>query len=435
MILMELQAKKRTMIMKKKRVMIPIIAALTLVVICAAVYLIFIINPRKSFVDNLPMNSGLTAEQALEDFDYIYRAISENHPCFLDGSGLDKAIAAEYERQRVVLSNSRETSVKSLWRSASVMCHTLGDAHTIVTPITDDYAEDWNGIIDSTVLSVDGVPCGELLEDFRTISSYEPQVEFYADHMFGQIIHQKSYLELLGIDTSDGVDYELQTDSGTVTKHCGFVPEIAAEYDSGKICEYSVDRERFVGIFTMYECVFSDEYKNMLAEFFADVADCGIENVAVDLRENGGGNSLVINEFMKYIDVGEYRVFGGTDVRQGGRLKSYSSELEKNKKRDNAFGGNLFVLTSNYTFSSAMDFAVAVSDNGIGRVIGEIPGNMPTAYGDKLTFQCPNSGLLISVSYKKFHRVDSTKDDLPLIPNFPVESDKAIEKLYEIIAG
>lgn len=421
--------------MKKKRVIIPIIAVFAAAVIVTAVLFICRFTRQIEFTDNLPMNSVLTAEQALEDFDYIYRKISENHPCFLDGSGLDKAIAAEYEKQRQVLESDSEITVKFLWRSASVMCHTLGDAHTIVTPIIDEYAEDWNVITGGTVLSIDGVPCGELLEDFRTIFSYEPQVDFYADHMFGQIILQKSWLELLGIDTSDGVDYELQTDSGTVTKHCGFVSEISAESDSGKICEYTVDKDHSVGIFTLYACDLSDEYKNMLAKFFADIDEYGIENVAVDLRENGGGNSLVINEFMKYVNVDEYRVFGGTDVRQGGRLKSYSSELEKNKKKDNVFGGNLYVLTSNYTFSSAMDFSVAVSDNKIGRIIGETPGNMPTAYGDKLTFQCPNSGLLISVSYKKFHRVDSTKDELPLIPDFPVESDKAIEKLYEIIAG
>ena len=138
--------------MKKKRVIIPIIAVFAAAIIVAAVLFIYRFTRQTEFTDNLPMNSVLTAEQALEDFDYIYRKISENHPCFLDGSGLDKAIAAEYEHQRAVLSDSHEITVKSLWRSASVMCHTLGDAHTIVTPITDEYAEDWSVITDGTVL-------------------------------------------------------------------------------------------------------------------------------------------------------------------------------------------------------------------------------------------------------------------------------------------
>ena len=91
------------------------------------------------------------------------------------------------------------------------------------------------------------------------------------------------------------------------------------------------------------------------------------------------------------------------------------------------------MLTSQYTFSSAMDFAMVIHDNGIGKVIGEIPGNMPTAYGDKLGFQLPESKLVLSVSYKKFYRVDINKSEEPLIPDCTVNADEALEKLVEYI--
>ena len=80
-----------------------------------------------------------------------------------------------------------------------------------------------------------------------------------------------------------------------------------------------------------------------------------------------------------------------------------------------------------------MDFATVIQDNGIGKVIGETPGNMPTAYGDKLGFQLPESKLVLSVSYKKFYRVDINKSIEPLIPDYTVEADKALEKLVEYI--
>ena len=91
------------------------------------------------------------------------------------------------------------------------------------------------------------------------------------------------------------------------------------------------------------------------------------------------------------------------------------------------------MLTSQYTFSSAMHFATVIQDNGIGKVIGEIPGNMPTAYGDKLGFQLPESKLVLSVSYKKFYRVDINKSEEPLIPDCTVNADEALEKLVEYI--
>ena len=58
---------------------------------------------------------------------------------------------------------------------------------------------------------------------------------------------------------------------------------------------------------------------------------------------------------------------------------------------------------------------------------------MPTAYGDKLGFQLPESKLVLSVSYKKFYRVDINKSIEPLIPDYTVEADKALEKLVEYI--
>lgn len=422
--------------MRKKKLLIPVIAA-AVVITVAAVFIISAITRSKGFTATLPTDSVLTTEQALEDFDYIYRVISENHPCFLDNSGLDKEIDSVYKSERKSLSESPEITVKKLWRSASEMCHTLGDAHTIVVPITDTYAEDWSKISGGEVVSIDGVPCADLLADFRSFFSYEPQVDFYADHMFGQVILRKSFLELLGIDTSDGADYEIIIDGETVTEHYDFVPggEVKNSGDSGgELCSYTIDRENSIGIFTLNECVVNNEYKTALKMFFNEVKDNNIRTVAVDLRENGGGNSLVINEFLRYIDIDEYMLFGGIDERKGGKLKNRSAEREKNKKVDIAFDGELYALTSNFTFSSGMNFAVAVADNNIGKIIGEMPGNMPAHYGDKLSFQCPNSGLIVSVSYKKFHRADNTKDGQPLTPDIIIESDKAVEALYEIAA-
>lgn len=421
----------------RKKILIPIIAAFAVIAIGAAVLSAVSLNARKGFDDMLPIDSVLSAERALNDLDYIYRTVSENHVCFLDGSGLDKSFTDEYNRQRSRIAGSGDITIKELWRSAAEMCHVLGDAHTLVTPTSDMYAEDFSLLKDGTVVSVDGVPCAELLEDFRSFFSYEPQMDFYADHMFGQVIIRKNYLELLGIDTSDGADYEILTDSGTVTEHYEFVTasEIRGRDNGGaELCEYYIDKESSIGIFTLNECVLNDEYKKMLKSFFGEVRENGISAVAVDLRENGGGNSLVINEFFRYLDVEGYSVFGSTDVRSGNRLKSREEEYERNRRVKEPFGGEVYVLTSNLTFSSAMNFAVAVSDNGIGKVIGEMPGNMPTHYGDKLTFQCPDSGLLISVSYKKFHRADSAKDGLPLIPDIEVEADGAVDALYEIAA-
>ena len=58
---------------------------------------------------------------------------------------------------------------------------------------------------------------------------------------------------------------------------------------------YSIDENRTLAILTLNECNFNDEYCKCLKDMFKEVKEKGIENVAVDLRYNGGGNSLVAN--------------------------------------------------------------------------------------------------------------------------------------------
>lgn len=267
-------------------------------------------------------------------------------------------------------------------------------------------------------------------EHFKKVFPCEPQVSFYADYMFGEALQYGSWLTLLGADVSDGIDVVFS--GNNETKHFDMTNE-PPERKQLELCSYKIDKENSLGIFTLNRCEMSQEYTDRLLEFFGAVRDNNIGNIAVDLRSNGGGTTEVINEFLRYINISDYKLFGGTDIRIGGNLISYRDEITPNKHVENAFDGRVYVLTSQYTFSSAMDFAMVIHDNGIGKVIGEIPGNMPTAYGDKLGFQLPESKLVLSVSYKKFYRVDINKSEEPLIPDCTVSTDEALEKLVEYI--
>ena len=51
--------------------------------------------------------------------------------------------------------------------------------------------------------------------------------------------------------------------------------------------------------------------KKTLAEMLKKVHELGIQNVAVDLRENHGGNSMVANEFFRYLGVETYKTHTG----------------------------------------------------------------------------------------------------------------------------
>lgn len=421
--------------MKNKKLLIPIIGIPVLVLVIIAVIILLSGQKYTDVQSSMSLNALLTAEQAEEDLAFMYESVKDNHPCYIDGSGLDKVLDKAYEDAKKKLSSYDNITVRDLWEIGAEMYCSLEDGHTLITFYDSKQILETDKLSDGRFLSVDGIERAELLSRFSKLFPCEPQVDFYVDFMLDEALMFESWNMLLGVDTSDGIIAVIETEAGTKTVECTFgYPDLVSTADTSddSFFSYEIYEEKSSAVFKLDKCIVSDEYKSALEAFFKEVSEKGVTKVAVDLRENGGGNSQVINEFMKYIDVSEYCTFGGIDVRYGGILIENKAYSEKNKKNEYVFSGDLYALTSNYTFSSAMDFAVVVSDNNIGKVIGEIPGNMPTCYGDKLSFQTPNSKLLCGVSYKKFYRVDRTKDDIPLIPDIEVDEKDALSTFLNL---
>lgn len=416
--------------MKKLR----LTALLLAVILAVSGIAIKIIGTEDRIEPTLPLESKISKEQAIKDLKYVFDTVSANHPAFLTDGNAENKFNESYVKLRRELMSKDSVTITELWEKSAELVCTLDDAHTIVTVSGTQYVSDdceiSSAYKNGTLVSIDGVSADDMKEHFKNVFPCEPQVSFYADYMFGEVLQYGSWLTLLGADVSDGVDVVIGENGEA--KHFDMTDEPPARKQL-ELCSYKIDKENSLGIFTLNRCEMSGEYTETLSEFFGEVKDNNIENVAVDLRSNGGGTTEVINEFLRYININDYKLFGGVDIRNGGSLISYRDEIVPNKHVDNAFDGKVYVLTSNYTFSSAMDFATVIQDNGIGKVIGETPGNMPTAYGDKLGFQLPESKLVLSVSYKKFYRVDINKSIEPLIPDYAADAETAEEKLVEYI--
>ena len=154
--------------------------------------------------------------------------------------------------------------------------------------------------------------------------------------------------------------------------------------------------------------------------FFEAVHRDGIGRIAVDVRANGGGNSSVVNEFLRYLPVDSYASYTGgvrvsaESVRQRGSdgLDMGYHEFPANPRANTdvdglpPFEGEVFLLTSKGTFSSGNWFAVLFKDNGLGLLVGEPTGNAPSSYGDALSFTLPETSFSFGMSYKRWIRPD-----------------------------
>lgn len=400
-----------------------------------------------AFVQSKPLDAVLMREEAAEDLNYIVKMVMERHPACMDG--LADAVSAAYEREAVALAARENVTVQALWQSAGRVLHELNDAHTAVRARYDavshlslafsyDGAElvcrggEYDGFV---VTKIGGAPVSGLYERFRGQSSYE--LEQYAWHSFANRIGRSDDLAFAGAEALPMIEVEMKNPgTGERIKRTFSLQETetAAADVQEPFVSCTIDDASGIGVLILHQCDYNETYKAALKEFFTAVKAKGIQSVILDLRDNPGGNSLVGREFIRYLPVERYQT-GSTDVRFGPFLYHNSAQTAKNNREaDLVFDGGVYVLTSTASFSSAVDFAVVLSDNGICTVVGEIPGNMPSSYGDILKFQTPNAKLAFTVSYKYFIRPDASKSAMLLIPDVQVSSGEAMAEAERLIA-
>jgi hypothetical protein len=398
-----------------------------------------------TFKQSEKLDTFLGGMQAAEDLEFIVNRLRERHPACV--SGLPPAVQKAYEQEYAELSRSSEVTVLSLWQSASRVLAQLNDAHTMVRVYYEDtkflpLLFSWEGhqLICSggefdgyTVNMIGGVSVTQLYERFQRMFSYE--LDIWSRYVFASRINRSDYLAFVGINTGREIEISLerQNDGSSINKAFALQENaIAMPIGTEPFYDYSVDRASGVGIFILRQCIYDKTYKTALKDFFTSVRDEGVHSVIVDLRGNPGGNSLVANEFLRYLPVESYQV-GRSTVRFGPVIWENQPGRQKNQQAEHVFSGDVYVLTSTDSFSAAMDFATLLSDNGLCTVVGEIPGNMPSSYGDVLHFQTPNALLAFTVSYKYFMRPDESKSNLPLLPDVQISANNALEEALRLI--
>ena len=69
---------------------------------------------------------------------------------------------------------------------------------------------------------------------------------------------------------------------------------------------YETDEEKSLAILTLKHCWISDHYRDVIRKMFTEIKEKNIENLAIDLRGNPGGDTYVVNELFKYLPVDTY---------------------------------------------------------------------------------------------------------------------------------
>ena len=397
----------------------------------------------------LPYDTVIPADKACEDLAYVMHYYRKLHPVRLLERGHDAPVEKLAGEAAADIVDAGSVTVNELAGYIEWALSELGDAHTCAfTKYAEPlylkhyykWAKDgWD------IAAVNGLTIKDLLEQSRALFSFEAE-SWELSQMKNMLVSVQG-LDYLGFDVSGGVTYTFVSAEGeerTETYPAGdFVTY--AEYiayngsDSTKssrgtsFVRFTIDEDRSLALLTLDECIYNSEYVNCLRDMFTQVRDKGIKNVAVDLRDNGGGNDRTATEFIRYLDTDGYR-YASETMRFGSFMTARSADKVVNERYpDLTFRGSLYILTSASSFSSAMLFPQYIKDNGLGTLIGEPPGNDPNGYGETATFRTPNSGVWFTISTKRFYRTDSECTDKYVMPDVECNAKEAVDVLYDII--
>ena len=177
---------------------------------------------------------------------------------------------------------------------------------------------------------------------------------------------------------------------------------------------------------------------------FDDMENKGVENLIIDLRHNGGGNSAMGKQLIYFLDIDKklngfstypYWEYNKKDSLKRKHYPFFGSVEDENsifylEKPDKRFKGKIYILTGQDTFSSAVDFTTLMQDNGLATIVGEPTGGRTSSFGDLVMVKTPNTESILSHSWKFFQRPDHSKErELFIIPD--VEIYPYIDDLIE----
>ncbi len=348
--------------------------------------------------------------------------------------------------------------------------------------ITKNYSSDSTLSGVSEIVSINGLPAPELLDQLRPYISAE--LTFYRD-----IRVQRSFRSLLWnvLGYADDYDLELIVNDQPVRKHIEGITSarfqaVALQQSVNRVVKpYSlyITPEKFA-VIDFRSMMDKNRFAKFLDSAFQVIRSQNIQHLAIDLRNNGGGNSQLGDMLFNYITDKPYRQVDRMEVKASNEMKRYFRKRHvkwymypllpfavfHKQARNYAFGkpgkiqviemkklitpkneplkfrGQTYLLVGHYTFSSANMLAAAFSCYNMGTVVGEETGGVLTAFGDVIPVQLPNTKLAAGCSYKKFVHpcsdgsMHGVKPDVEIIPE-PIElvmgRDLVLEYLNEVI--
>ena len=320
-----------------------------------------------------------------------------------------------------------------LFRKAPPYCFKINDNKIF---ILKNYYKRRNIPVGSEIISINNKAAAQCLNEITKMISYET------------IAHRDGLLQLPMIwgmwNNFQDFDITYMTPDGrfgSVISSTGLIANLLYIWDftGFGMRNYSFEIiEGNIGYIELKAFDDLDKFKLFMNDTFEKIKENKINDIIIDIRKSSGGDTRVANEFMQYLSQFNFFPFETGLLKISNYLIERNPDLDTTKYaphslaidenhdtialRENPlrFAGNIYVLTSGYTFSTALDFTQMVRCFTNGKIIGSETGGRTISFGSPVSVSLPETGIDIKISQKKFVNPCGIPSDRGLIPDYEV---------------
>lgn len=379
----------------------------------------------------------MTADKFKEDFEYVYNALKK-HPLILTD-----------EQKRVQFDNlyqdkkEKQFTYDYLIEAITDLTTFFHDGHTnIELPYTyDDYCLNisckWSEqdsdvlvlskkyedlTVDTEIFAVENMTVNQIIklisdriphENTYLVKSRMINYPYKNYHVFSEM----NLTWLFG--KKESYEITFMVNGQKIKKQCK--PTVYDGFlDFNEDCDFvSYEICGKTAILHLNYCIFNEFYKSNLEELAYLCEQNNVSSLVLDLSKNMGGSSAVIDEFISYTNIDNYRRYEMIDYSSGEpKYVTKRTGFVVNQKKKILFPPDIYCKVSHDTFSSARTFAVTLKDNGIAKIIGTETGGKPSSYGMPQKSRTPNCDIGFRVSRCMFLRPNEQGDiEITLTPD------------------
>lgn len=428
---------------------------------------------------SIPPGGRLSREQAAFDIDALVYTLGEVHPD-LFATCRQADFFRAVNRAKATLPDSL-TDVE-LFRRAAPLVTMIGDGHTMLRFPYNSYftpsrlrlpmgvevvsasqlqvIRSIDGAIPegAEILAINGHSAAEMLQammpyapgerDFFRLERIKEDFTALFEMLYAADRYEVAYRT--GATGGDTLRTALPALTiGEIMKHMPqkrLLPPEEAPYS------YRILPEEGVAVMDFRQCSDPRGMRQFADSLFATLRREGINDLIIDVRDNGGGSSAVADVLLRYLVARPFtqfsqglrrispttqRLLGDPSATPGWSFDDYSAAnrlIRPLTPEEGHFGGRAYLLTSHRTFSAAAAFAWAFKAFGAGTVVGEEAGGMGVSFGDFVRYTLPASRLACTISHKRFWHYGADEEDIHgALPDYAVASQEALEKALQLI--